>query len=190
MVGYLGYECAQLTLPIQLRHRSPYPDAYFIRPQSFLVYDHHRQVANLCCLDGDGAQGLLDRLEAALKGGQVGSEGAASASAGAWRTTDYLDRIQRAQELLHAGESYEVCLTDTYTAQATGDIYAALRQHNPAPYAAHLVFDGVEICSASPERFLSVRDNRVEAKPIKGTFQPTRTPRCFAMTPRPAPKTS
>lgn len=170
VIGYLGYECAQLTLPIQLRHRSPYPDAYFIRPQSFLIYDHHRQVAHLCCLDGDGAQGLLDRLEEALEGGQVGSKGAASACAGAWRTTDYLDRIQRAQELLHAGESYEVCLTDTYTAQATGDIYAALRQHNPAPYAAHLVFNGVEICSASPERFLSVRDNRVEAKPIKGTI--------------------
>ena len=169
VIGYLGYECAQLTLPIQLSHRSPYPDAYFIRPQSFLVYDHHRQVAHLCCIDGDGAQDLLDRLEGALNGGRAGDEGV-SASAGAWRTTDYLARIQRAQELLHAGESYEVCLTDTYTARATGDIYAALRRYNPAPYAAHLVFDGVEICSASPERFLSVRDNRVEAKPIKGTI--------------------
>ncbi|MCG7290324.1 MULTISPECIES: chorismate-binding protein [unclassified Corynebacterium] len=167
-IGYLGYECAQLTMPITLRHRSPFPDAYFVRPQSFIVYDHDAETAHLCALAGDGADGLLDRLEQALQGAE--GAGGTSIGEGSWSNPDYLASIEEAQELLRAGESYEVCLTDTYTTRASGDIYAALREHNPAPYAAHLLFDGVEVASASPERFLTVRGRDVEAKPIKGTI--------------------
>ena len=173
-IGYLGYECAQLTMPITLRHHSPYPDAYFVRPQSFIVYDHQAETAHLCALAGDGDTDLLDRLEQALQG----AEGAAAARVGegSWSNPDYLRSIERAQELLRAGESYEVCLTDTFTAEATGDIYPSLREHNPAPYAAHLIFDGVEVASASPERFLTVRGREVEAKPIKGTIAADQDP--------------
>ena len=173
-IGYLGYECAQLTMPITLRHRSPYPDAYFVRPQSFIVYDHEAETAHLCALSGDGADGLLDRLEQALQGTE--GAGGSSIGEGSWSNPDYLGSIERAQELLRAGESYEVCLTDTFTAEATGDIYPSLREHNPAPYAAHLIFDDVEVASASPERFLTVRGREVEAKPIKGTIAADQDP--------------
>lgn len=173
-IGYLGYECAQLTMPITLRHHSPYPDAYFVRPQSFIVYDHQAETAHLCALAGDGDTGLLDRLEQALKGAE--GAGGTSIGEGSWSNPDYLGSIERAQELLRAGESYEVCLTDTFTAEATGDIYPSLREHNPAPYAAHLIFDGVEVASASPERFLTVRGRYVEAKPIKGTIAADQDP--------------
>ncbi len=174
VIGYLGYECAELSLPIELTHRSPYPDAYFVRPQSFIVHDHEAEIAYLCALAGDGDEALLNRLERMLEGAD-GAEGA-SISKGSWRTPDYLERIERAQELLRAGESYEVCLTDTYTAELTGDIYAQLRVHNPAPYAAHLLFDGVEVASASPEGFLTIRGREVEAKPIKGTVAADQDP--------------
>ena len=178
VIGYLGYECAELTMPITLRHRSHYPDAYFVRPQSFIVYDHQAEVAHLCALAGEGSEALLDRLKAALESaaGDGAGAGGASIGEGSWSNPDYLGSIERAQELLHAGESYEVCLTDTYTAEATGDIYRQLREHNPAPYAAHLVFDGVEVASASPERFLTVRGREVEAKPIKGTVAADQDP--------------
>ncbi|WP_408934858.1 chorismate-binding protein [Corynebacterium marquesiae] len=187
VIGYLGYECAQLTLPIELSHRSPYPDAYFVRPQSFIVYDHHAEIAHLCCLAGDGTEQLLNRLEAALAAEESWSkreDSGASLSAGSWRSPGYLERIKRAQDFLHAGESYEVCLTDTYTATAEGELYPQLRSHNPAPYAAHLVFDGVEVCSASPERFLTVRDREVEAKPIKGTISADQDPALLTTDPK------
>ena len=187
VIGYLGYECAQLTLPIELSHRSPYPDAYFVRPQSFIVYDHHTETAHLCCLAGEGSKRLLDRLEAALGTEEPRNkreDGGASLSAGSWRSPGYLERIKRAQEFLHAGESYEVCLTDTYTSAAEGELYPQLRSHNPAPYAAHLIFDDVEVCSASPERFLTVRGREVEAKPIKGTISAAQDPALLTTDPK------
>ena len=187
VIGYLGYECAQLTLPIELSHRSPYPDAYFVRPQSFIVYDHHTETAHLCCLAGEGSKRLLDRLEAALGTEEPRNkreDGGASLSAGSWRSPGYLERIRRTQEFLHAGESYEVCLTDTYTSAAEGELYPQLRSHNPAPYAAHLIFDGVEVCSASPERFLTVRGREMEAKPIKGTISAAQDPALLTTDPK------
>jgi para-aminobenzoate synthetase component 1 len=53
------------------------------------------------------------------------------------------------------------------------ELYLRLRQCNPAPFAGW--FDGGEfqLASASPERFLSVCDQRVEARPIKGTRRRT-----------------
>ena len=49
-------------------------------------------------------------------------------------------------------------------------LYRTLRQTNPAPYAAYLRIAGIEILSASPERFLQVdASGRIESKPIKGT---------------------
>ncbi len=44
-----------------------------------------------------------------------------------------------------------------------------LRRRNPATFAAYFDLGEFQIASASPERFLQVRDRRVEARPIKGT---------------------
>lgn len=82
-----------------------------------------------------GSGALLDRLEQAVRVAETAGAGAeasegASISNGSWRNPRYLERIEEAQELLRAGESYEVCLTDTCTARAEGELYPALRAHN------------------------------------------------------------
>ncbi|MFL5816590.1 MAG: aminodeoxychorismate synthase component I [Conexibacter sp.] len=85
----------------------------------------------------------------------------------------YLALIERCQEAISAGETYEVCLTNHV--EIAGGIdpwpaYRRLRHVNPAPFAAFLRFPQVSVLSASPERFLRVSaDGAVEAKPIKGT---------------------
>ncbi|HKG37968.1 MAG TPA: aminodeoxychorismate synthase component I [Conexibacter sp.] len=85
----------------------------------------------------------------------------------------YLALIQRCQEAITAGETYEVCLTNHVEIAGAIDPWSAyrrLRQVNPAPFAAFLRFPQVSVLSASPERFLRVAaDGTVEAKPIKGT---------------------
>ncbi|GFR41011.1 hypothetical protein Agub_g1678, partial [Astrephomene gubernaculifera] len=87
----------------------------------------------------------------------------------------YLRNVGSCQAALHAGESYEVCLTTALTRPAAlhpPQLYRTLRRLNPAPYAAWLQCGpaGPTICCSSPERFLrGDRGGLLEARPIKGT---------------------
>jgi para-aminobenzoate synthetase len=80
---------------------------------------------------------------------------------------------------LRAGESYELCLTNQVIVDAAADAFAvhrALRRLSAAPYSAFFRTPEYTVVSSSPELFLSVRDRRVESKPIKGTSPRGTTP--------------
>ena len=84
----------------------------------------------------------------------------------------YAKAFRQVQAYIQAGDCYQVNLAQRFCAEATGDgwtAYRALRKISPAPFAAYLRLPQAEILSASPERFLRVRDGMVETKPIKGT---------------------
>ena len=85
----------------------------------------------------------------------------------------YLDAVTRVREYIVAGDIFQANLSQRLEAPLEEDpwhLYRRLREVNPAPFAAYLDFDGVEIASASPERFLRLDpDGAVETRPIKGT---------------------
>ena len=84
----------------------------------------------------------------------------------------YSSAFATVKNYLHAGDCYQINLAQRFSAQASGDAFAAyckLRQLSPAPYSAFLNFPKLQILCASPERFLQVEQGRVETKPIKGT---------------------
>ncbi len=84
----------------------------------------------------------------------------------------YAAAFERVRHYIQAGDCYQVNLAQRFSADAEGDAWAAyeaLRSISPAPFSAYLNTPGAQILSASPERFLRVRDGHVETKPIKGT---------------------
>ena len=88
----------------------------------------------------------------------------------------YRAAVQRAIDYVHAGDIFQVNLAQRLLLPAAGsplDLYLRLRQCNPAPFAGWFDLGAAQIVSASPERFLSVRGGRVEARPIKGTRRRT-----------------
>lgn len=77
---------------------------------------------------------------------------------------------------ISAGEVYQANLTRRLTTRLPPNpdimaLAAALRASNPAPFSAavRLPNHGIEIASASPERFLSRNGNQILSSPIKGT---------------------
>ena len=48
-------------------------------------------------------------------------------------------------------------------------VFSYLRKYNPAPFGVYLDFDNFEVVSASPERFIEMKDRLIETRPIKGT---------------------
>jgi para-aminobenzoate synthetase component 1 len=84
----------------------------------------------------------------------------------------YAEAFRRVQEHIRRGDCYQVNLTQRFDAPADGDAwhaYLRLRAINPAPFAAYLDLPYGKIACSSPERFLQLRGDRVETKPIKGT---------------------
>ena len=110
-----------------------------------------------------------------LDGDETGELAAGGRGEATYRHTkaDYLALIGQCQREIRAGESYEICLTNTATWPGRVDetaLAAAMRQGSPVPFAAWLRGPGPTVLSASPERFVSVSvDGAVEARPIKGT---------------------
>jgi len=91
----------------------------------------------------------------------------------------YLDAVARAIEYVWAGDIFQVNLAQRLITPARAPsiaLAAALSRENPAPFSAYYDLDDMQVISASPERFLAVRDGRVESRPIKGTRPRTGDP--------------
>lgn len=88
---------------------------------------------------------------------------------------DYLTAVERVIEYIRAGDIYQANLSQRLLYHPSSDepfdLYLRLRTRNPAPFAAFFAADDWAILSASPERFLQVRDGVVTTRPIKGTRQ-------------------
>ncbi len=85
---------------------------------------------------------------------------------------DYLQAVGRAIEYIHAGDIFQVNLSQRLLYPARDDsrsLYLRARRRNPAPFAAYYDLGQFQIVSSSPERFLRVQQGQVEARPIKGT---------------------
>lgn len=102
---------------------------------------------------------------------------------GAPRATFSREAYHRAvgaiKEHIAAGDLYQANLSQRFAIPFAGDAYAwfeALKEHNPAPFGAFLNWPEMTVVSSSPERFLRLRDGRVETAPIKGTRPRGKTP--------------
>ena len=99
--------------------------------------------------------------------------------AGGFTHQEYVAAVEKARQYIIAGDIFEVNLSQRFEAELSTtpyELYRWLRQINPAPFACYLGFDEVSVVSASPERFLRVRGDWVETRPIKGTRPRGKTP--------------
>jgi len=88
----------------------------------------------------------------------------------------YQSAVRRAVEHIHAGDIFQVNLSQRLLVAQTEDprdLYLRLRQQNPAPFAGYFDAGSYQLASASPERFLRCWSGDVEARPIKGTRRRT-----------------
>ncbi|MBI5284250.1 MAG: aminodeoxychorismate synthase component I [Chloroflexi bacterium] len=86
----------------------------------------------------------------------------------------YRRAVERVKVHIFAGDVYQVNLSQRFRLPLAGDpfdAYLRMRRVNPAPFAAYLNFPGMQVLSASPERFLHLDPvtRRIETRPIKGT---------------------
>jgi para-aminobenzoate synthetase len=192
-VGYLGYElkadCGSPNV-----HSSDMPDAAMMLANRIVAVDHANLCTHVIALAAEDDAEAEAWVEATAELAECWiaepppeaplappSEPGATVEFRCGRGRErYLADIERSQAELAAGESYEVCLTDQISTDASPDpfaLYRRLRRDNAAPFSAFLRFGERAVVSSSPERFISVdRERRVMARPIKGTISRSEDP--------------
>ncbi len=188
-LGYFGYELKAETGGLAA-HRSPRPDAWLIFADRAVVIEHSTRAVYAVALHTaatvDAQEQWFAAVEAVVEALRTDEaalttpvpppvlhcDGVVS-GCGRHTQDEYEGLITRAQELIRAGETYEVCLTNEVTWPDQVDevrAYAALRSTSPVPHGAWLRCGSFSVLSASPERFVSLTAaGRVVAEPIKGT---------------------
>jgi para-aminobenzoate synthetase component 1 len=84
----------------------------------------------------------------------------------------FISATRRALDYIRAGDIYQVNLSQRLTAAWAGDgweFHRALHAASPAPFAAYFDAGDFQIASSSPERFLRLSGQHIQARPIKGT---------------------
>jgi para-aminobenzoate synthetase component 1 len=175
-IGYFAYDLARRLerLPSAAEDAEGIPDMAVGIYDWALVVDHARCRSRLVAQDPACLDEVFGRLIRVLS--------APPPAAGLFRVLapvrsnlsrgDYLAALARIRHYLHEGDCYQVNFAQRFAASAQGDAwqaYKGLRRLNPAPFGAYLGTPDCRILCSSPERFLRVRGDRVETKPIKGT---------------------
>ncbi len=172
---YLGYELAgeiepRLRLPMP---ESRLPVALALRCPVAVIVDHVVGITTL--IAEPRFEPMLSMIEADL------------AAAASWKPSPltlqsidedvpdrFIQAVERTHEYLGAGDVFQVNLSRQWRIRMANDapaadIYAALREANPAPFAGLLQWADWAIASSSPERLVEVRGEDVQTRPIAGT---------------------
>ncbi|AUI86034.1 aminodeoxychorismate synthase, component I [Vibrio azureus] len=95
---------------------------------------------------------------------------------GPWQSNmtpeSYAKRFEQVQDYLSSGDCYQINLAQRFEAPYKGSewqAYLRLAKENQAPFSAFIRMPRTTILSVSPERFIELKDNIIETKPIKGT---------------------
>jgi anthranilate synthase component I len=172
---YLGYEASRWVEPSTASTGvgDGLPEAQLLRCPAALIHD--RQTGRSFAVSEygkDHAQTLLDALARAPA--QVPRTAMVATALRAEPPEQFYQGVQRIKAYLMAGDVFQVNLSrrwegHLHAGARASDVYAALRQANPAPFAALWQGDGWAVVSSSPERLVGRQGERVETRPIAGT---------------------
>ena len=163
-VGWFGYEYGA-GLVGGSAYPSPYPDAAMLAADRVIEVDHATGRASLWFLDdADGREwadatreSLIELAESSPQapGGLDLPEIPTPETSPSWghAAADYLRMIGACQAFIHAGDAYQLCLTNNVqveTAAEPLDVYRRLRLISRAAHGAFIRVDDVAVLSASP----------------------------------------
>jgi anthranilate synthase component 1 len=189
-VGCFGYDLVRTVEPLGEPNPDPIglPDLALMLTDVLVAFDHLKReltiLANVYADDEDLEGSYAAACEAIADvrrrlAGPVPAPAEPTArdrSAPEWTSNmapeQFEGMVERIVEYIHAGDAYQVVPSQRWSAEVPVEafsIYRGLRAVNPSPYMYFLDFGDFEIAGASPEPLVTVRDGRIETRPIAGT---------------------
>ncbi len=184
-VGYLAYDYGRRIeqLPTRAVDDRGIPDMHFGIYDGVAAY-HHASGKLYLIAHGfrEPADAIIRRLSSWLERPAPRIPTPMSLGEWEWNVSKaaFADAVDRVREYIARGDVYQVNLSRRARCTFSGsglELYMALRQGNPAPYAAYLSTGAFELISTSPEQFLRKTGRELVTRPIKGTRPRSGDPR-------------
>jgi para-aminobenzoate synthetase component 1 len=163
LFGYFGYDLKNQIEVLHSNNLSKYeaPDFYFMIPSFLISWDKSGKIELI--------KGVLPEIKPEFSANNTFTltENTSSNTKNA-----YLEAVRKSKEHIKAGDYYEINLSYAVTFEFDGDgwnLYQKMKEIGPVPFAAYVALNDLQICCASPERFLSKKGRKVTSQPIKGT---------------------
>ena len=199
VVGYWSYDFGRRLerIPAIARDDLGLPDVLLGFYDVVGAYDHHTRQAWLIssglplddALRHSRAQQRLDLFLRLLAAGRrqpvrLPRRDEALVLPSTFTADGYRRAIEQVKEKIRAGDIFQANLSQRWSCPTDGAdpgtlalaLSDALASLSPSPHGGFFAAPDHAIASASPERFLELRDRRVETRPIKGTRPRSRDP--------------
>ena len=169
-LGYFSYDLGRRveTLPELAEHDIKAPDMAVGLYDWAVIVDHKLKTACVVGLNVEARLAWLqDHSPVSHTSFSLTTEWQSNMS-----QDSYSNKFDSVQEYLLSGDCYQINLAQRFNAQYQGSewqAYEKLEQYNSAPFSGFIRLEDCAILSVSPERFLELKDNTIETKPIKGT---------------------
>jgi anthranilate synthase component 1 len=189
-VGFFAYDLVRTVEPLGAPNPDTLglPDMALMVTDAMVVFDHVRhELTILACafVEEDGVDAAYENAAATIAEMRERLRGAVPApdrpsTVEAPRFESNLSReefeaaVARIVEYVHAGDAFQVVPSQRFSAPAPVEafsVYRGLRVVNPSPYMYFLEFGDFQIAGASPEPLVKVTGDRVETRPIAGTYK-------------------
>jgi para-aminobenzoate synthetase component 1 len=89
-------------------------------------------------------------------------------------SSEYIEYVESIKNHIAEGDVYQVnacriLQAENFKNLSLLELAKNISRANPAPFASYLSIPGLELASASPERFISLKNRKIISSPIKGT---------------------
>lgn len=177
-IGYFSYDYGRKFEKISSVHLKnvDMPEALFCFYENLIIYDHQEKeytvtMKGMLC----SAEESFRRLDTLIT--RKSCESADTLDYGAlisfdFTREDYQKTVSRMMEHIVEGDIYIANMTQRMMIRSDMEpftLFWRIRQSNPSPFGGYFHYKDVKIVSASPERFIRMKDRLIETKPIKGT---------------------
>jgi anthranilate synthase component 1 len=189
-VGYFAYDLVRTVEPLGEPNPDPLglPDMALMITDAMLVFDHLRhELTILACAFADDEGGIdaaYEKAAATIAAMRERLRGAVPAPArpAISEPPEFVSNMEREEfeaavarivSYVHAGDAFQVVPSQRFSAPAPVEafsVYRGLRAVNPSPYMYFLEFGDFQLAGASPEPLVKVIGDRVETRPIAGTY--------------------
>src|SRR3954449_4473495 len=188
-VGFFGYALVRTVEPLAEPNPDPIglPDMALMITDVLVAFDHQRHevtlIANAFVEDGgiedaysravEAIGEVRERLREPVPAVEPTAEKAPIDFQSNLSREQFESTVSRIIEYVHAGDAFQVVPSQRFTSPCPVEafsIYRGLRTVNPSPYMYFLDFGDFEIAGASPEPLVKVTGDRVETRPIAGTY--------------------